>query len=158
MLWKKLKPYALWILLVEAVGFLAALFSGGGTKQFALYANKPPLTPPSVVFPVVWGILYALLGIGTARIWELSESRQRSKALNWFIIQLVLNFFWTLVFFNAAAYGVASVWVVVLWTAVFVMILQFSKLDKPAAWLQIPYLLWLTFATYLTFGVWLMNG
>lgn len=155
---KKYKPYVLWVLLVEAVGFLSALLSRNGVEWFNEFAAKPPLSPPKAVFPVVWGILYALMGVSAARIWLSPESRQRNAGLNWFVIQLVLNFFWSLIFFNARAYGVAAIWIVALWLAVLVMIFKFRSVDMAAAWLQVPYLIWLTFAAYLTFGVWLYNG
>lgn len=155
---KRFKPYALWILLVEAIGFLASLLTRRGTENFSQFADKPPLTPPEVVFPIVWGILYALMGISAARVWLTPESKERSRGLNLFVIQLVLNVFWTLIFFNAAAYGLASVWIVALWVAVLAMTLQFFSVDRLAAWLQMPYLLWLTFASYLTFGVWILNS
>ena len=149
--------YGIWIALVEAVGFLASLLTRKGTRQFYETAAQPPLSPPKWVFPTVWAALYALMGIGAARVWQAPESRERSQALNWFVIQLALNFFWTLIFFNAKAYGAAAVWLVVLWAAVLVMILKFRKVDSLAAWLQVPYLAWLTFAAYLNFGVWLVN-
>lgn len=152
------KAYVLWVLLVEAVGVLAALVTGEGTAWFTENAVKPPLTPPSIVFPIVWTVLYGLMGVSAARIWQMPDSQDRSRSLNLFIIQLILNFFWTLIFFNARAYGVASIWIVILWIAVLLMILQFRKTDMLAAWLQIPYLIWLTLAAYLTFGVWLLNG
>lgn len=155
--WKKLKPYILWILLAEALGVLAALLTKEGTAWFNEFAAQPPLSPPEWVFPIVWAILYALMGISAARIWTAPESKPREWSLNLFIGQLILNFFWTLVFFNARAYGIASVWIVVLWAVVLAMILTFRKVDSAAAWLQIPYLAWLTFASYLTFGVWLLN-
>lgn len=142
---------------VETVGFFASLLSRQATKEFSMTAFQPPLTPPQWVFPVAWGILYALMGISAVRIWQAPASKDRSKGLNLFVIQLVLNFFWTLIFFNAQAYGLAAVWIVVLWIAVLLMILQFWKVDMIAAWLQVPYLIWLTFAAYLTFGVWMLN-
>lgn len=154
---KKYKPYLLWVLLVETVGFLASLLTRGGLEWFREYASQPPLSPPEIVFPIVWGILYGLMGISAAQIWLSPESRSRKWCLNLFITQLILNFFWTLIFFNAKAYGLASVWIVVLWITVLLMILQFRKTDPLAAWLQVPYLAWLTFATYLTFGVWMRN-
>lgn len=152
------KTYVLWVLLVEAVGVLAALLTRDGTEWFVENAVKPPLTPPSIVFPIVWTVLYGLMGISSARIWQSPDSPQRLRSLNLFIIQLILNFFWTLIFFNARAYGVASIWIVILWVTVLLMILQFRKVDMLAAWLQIPYLIWMTLASYLTFGVWLLNG
>lgn len=154
----KWKPYILWVLLVEAVGFLAALLTMDGVDIFQMYAEQPPLTPPSWVFPVVWTILYGLMGISAARIWEKPDSNERTQALRWFWLQLILNFLWTLIFFNAQAYGIASIWILALWAAVAWMITRFWKIDKLAGWLQIPYLVWLTLAAYLTFGVWVRNG
>lgn len=155
--WKKIKPYLIGIGAVEGVGFLASFLSREGTKEFNQTAVQPALTPPQWVFPVAWGILYALMGISAVRVCQAEPSKARSSGLNLFVAQLVLNFFWTLVFFNAQAYGLASVWIVVLWLVVLAMILQFRKVDPVAAWLQVPYLLWLTFAAYLTFGVWMLN-
>lgn len=155
---KRLKPYILWIALTEAVGALSALLTRSGTQYFSEYAVMPPLSPPAWVFPVVWTVLYALMGISAARIWISEDSQERKWGLNLYIIQLILNFFWSPIFFNAMAYGVASVWIVVLWATVLLMILAFYKVDRTAAWLQLPYLAWITFAAYLTFGVWLLNG
>ena len=152
-----MKPYLFGIGAVEAVGFLASFLSREGTKRFNETAIQPALTPPQWVFPLAWGILYALMGISAVRIWQAPASKARTSGLNLFVIQLVLNFFWTLVFFNAQAFGLASAWIVVLWLVVLAMILQFRKVDPVAAWLQVPYLVWLTFATYLTFGVWSLN-
>ena len=157
MKFRKIKPYLLWVLLSEAVGFLAGLITRHGEKWFHEFANKPPLTPARWVFPVAWTALYALMGIGAARIWKEPESKNRSWALNVFAVQLILNFFWSLIFFNARAYGLAAVWIVMLWIAVMVMILRFHRVDTVAAWLQVPYLVWLTFASYLALGVWLLN-
>jgi tryptophan-rich sensory protein len=97
------------------------------------------------------------MGIGAARISMTPPSRERSLGLNLFIIQLAVNFFWSLIFFNAQAYGLALIWLLLLWVLVLLMILAFRKTDQTAAWLQIPYLLWLTFAAYLNAGVWLLN-
>ena len=154
---KQYVPYVLGILAVEAVGLLAALLTRSGTEYFAVNVTKPPLTPPAWVFPVVWTVLYALMGVGAVRIRQAPESEPRSDSLNLFAIQLALNFFWPLVFFNARAYGLAVVWVLALWVAVLWMILKFRKVDTLAAWLQVPYLVWLTLATYLTLGVWILN-
>ena len=153
----KWKPYAFWIVLSEAVGLLSGWLSREGTAVFGQTALQPPLSPPSWVFPVVWTILYALMGISTARISLLPPSAERSKGLNLFVAQLIVNFFWSLIFFNAQAYGFAALWLLLLWSLVLWMILTFYKIDPAAAYLQIPYLLWLTFAAYLNVGVWLLN-
>lgn len=151
------KPYAFWIILTEAVGALSGWLTRDGSKYFNESVIQPPLSPPALVFPVVWGILYALLGFSAARIWLSPPSPQRHRGLNLFITQLVVNFFWSLIFFNARAYGFAFLWLLLLWGLVLWMILTFRKTDLLAAKLQIPYLLWLTFAAYLNFGVWYLN-
>ena len=151
------KAYAFWILLTEAVGALSGWLTREGSQSFSETVLQPPLSPPSIVFPIVWTILYALLGIGAARIYLSAHSPERNKALNLFIVQLVVNFFWSLIFFNAQAYGFAFLWLLLLWALALGMILQFRRADPLAASLQIPYLLWLTFAAYLNLGVWYLN-
>ena len=151
------KVYAFWIGLSELVGILAGLLTRGGMQIYTEMVNKPPLTPPAIVFPIVWTILYALMGISAARIWLMPESAERNRGLTVFVAQLIVNFFWPLFFFNLQAYGFAALWLIFLWVLVLYMILTFYKTDRLAAWLQVPYLLWLTFAAYLNLGVWLMN-
>ena len=147
------KTYLFWIAVSEAVGALSGWLSRDGTEFFSQTASQPPLSPPAVLFPIIWGILYALMGISAARIWLAPSSSDRSNGLNLFISQLVVNFFWSLIFFNAQAYGFAFLWLLLLWALVLAMILTFHQVDPLAAKLQIPYLLWLTFAAYLSFGV-----
>ena len=118
---------------------------------------KPPLSPPGWLFPVVWSILYALMGVGAARVCLAPPSRTRSLGLNLFVVQLIVNFFWSPIFFNAQAFGFAFLWLLLLWGLVLWMTCTFRKTDPLAAKLQIPYLLWLTFAAYLNFGVWYLN-
>jgi tryptophan-rich sensory protein len=151
------KTYAFWIILCEAVGALAGWISAGGIEVYSALANKPPLTPPQWIFPVVWSILYALMGISAARISLTPPSKERNRGLNLFTAQLIVNFFWPLLFFNAQAFGFALIWLILLWVLVLAVILTFRKIDKTAAWLLIPYLLWLTFAVYLNAGVYILN-
>lgn len=153
----KWKIYTAGVLITEAVGALSGWLTREGTKAFQSSVNKPPLTPPPAVFPIAWGILYALMGIGAARIYMANKTTARSRSLNLYIIQLVMNFFWSLIFFNAQAYGFALIWLLVLWALVLWMTLTFRKTDPIAAFLQIPYLLWLAFAAYLNLGVWYLN-
>ena len=151
------KPYLIWILIAEAVGGLSGWLSSSGIKQYQETILQPPLSPPMFLFPIVWGILYALMGFSAARVWLAPPSRVRSRGLNVFIAQLVMNFFWSLIFFNAQAFGFAFLWLLVLWALVLWMLLLFYRTDPLAGLLQIPYLLWLTFAAYLNFGVWYLN-
>ena len=115
------------------------------------------MSPPAIVFPVVWSILYALMGIGAARIYQSPASGARSRSLQIFLLQLAFNFFWSIIFFNFQNFGFAFVWLLALWGLILWMILSFRTVDLLAAWLQIPYLLWVTFAAYLNFGVWILN-
>lgn len=151
------KTYAAWILFTEAVGALSGWLTRKGTKIYNETIAQPPLSPPSMVFPIVWAILFALMGIGAARIYLVPPSGARSRSLLLFLIQLAVNFFWSIFFFNLQAFGFAFIWLILLWLLILLMILSFRKVDKVAAWLQIPYLLWVTFAAYLNFGVWLLN-
>ncbi|MBQ1170251.1 MAG: tryptophan-rich sensory protein [Oscillospiraceae bacterium] len=154
---KPWKTYLLWILLTEAAGGLSGWLTREGTKAYSQAIVQPPLSPPGWVFPVVWTILFALMGIGAARIYLAPPSKARSRGLNLFISQLVVNFFWSPIFFNPQAFGLAFFWLLLLWGLVIWMILTFRKVDRTAANLQIPYLLWLTFAAYLNAGVWYLN-
>ena len=152
------KPrYFLWIAAVESVGVLSGILSREGTTFYESNVQKPSLTPPGILFPVVWAVLYALMGISAARVSASWEGQARSRGLNLFVIQLVFNFFWSLIFFNIRNYGFSLLWLLGMWGLIIAMILQFRKVDKPAALLQIPYLLWVTFAAYLNFGVWRLN-
>lgn len=151
------KTYLFWIGLAETVGLLSGLLSRTATASFGASALQSPLSPPAIVFPIVWTILYALMGIGAARIRLAPASTQRSRSMNLFITQLIVIFFWSLIFFNAGAYGFALIWLLLLWALVLWMILSFRKTDPLAALLQVPYLLWLTFAAYLNYAVWSLN-
>lgn len=151
------KPYLFWVLLAEAVGVLSGWLTRAATEVYSETIVKPPLSPPGWVFPVVWTVLFALMGIGAARVYLRPPSAMRSLGLNLFIAQLAVNFFWSPIFFNLQAFGLAFFWLLILWVLVFTMILTFRKTDPLAANLQIPYLLWLTFAAYLNFGVWYLN-
>ena len=157
MLKKNWKTYAFWILLSEAVGALSGWLTREGTKAYQASILQPPLSPPGIVFPIVWSILFALMGIGAARVYLTSPSGRRTRALAVFLLQLLFNFFWSIIFFNAQAFGFAFVWLIILWVLILWMIRAFFKVARAAALLQVPYLLWVTFAAYLNAGVWLLN-
>lgn len=151
------KVYAIWIAIAEGIGFLSGWLSRDGMERYSQSVVQPPLAPPMWLFPVVWVILYALMGIGAARVWQAPESQLRRRGLNIFVAQLVVNFFWSLIFFNLQAFGFAFIWLLLLWFLVLWMIVTFHQVDPLAAWLQVPYLIWLTFAAYLNFAVWMLN-
>ena len=151
------KSYVFWILLSETVGIVAGLLNMEGMKDFSQNAIKPGFYPPPIVFPIVWTILYALMGIGMARVQRLGSIPGSARAGNLFIAQLIVNFFWPLVFFNAKAYGLALVFLAVLWLLTVEMIDAFRKEDRIAGNLQLPYLLWLSFAALLNEQIWQLN-
>ncbi len=152
---RKIAAYAIFILITLAAGGLGAIVTSKGMPSFD-QAAKPALTPPDTVFPIVWTILYILVGIGMARVW-LTGSRERSDALLIYAVQLILNFFWTVWFFGLEAYLFAFIWLLLLIMAIIIMIYSFYRMDRAAAYIQIPYLLWCIFAAYLNFGVWRLN-
>lgn len=153
----KWKTYALWIAVTEGIGFLSGFLTRQGTKKYAQKVTQPPLSPPMWVFPVVWTALFALMGIGAARIWMNGKSDQRRRALRLFGVQLGFNFFWSILFFNLSWYGAALGWLLILWVLIAAMIAAFRRVDTTAAWMQLPYLAWVTFAAYLNAGVWALN-
>lgn len=112
--------------------------------------NKPPFAPPGILFPIVWGILYTLMGVSLYLVY-LSDGSKRSYYL--FGIQLAVNLIWPFLFFTLEAFTLAAVWIIVLWILIILMIVSFYKDAKLAAFLQIPYLLWVTFATVL--NIWI---
>lgn len=139
-----------------AVGGLAALLSGGMSDYKTL--NQPPLSPPGWVFPIVWSILYLLMGYASYRVSESDAAPQQvRKALGYYGIQLFFNFLWPIVFFGFNAYLPAFIVLVVLWILIAITLWSFDKLDSLAGTLLIPYLLWVTFAGYLNLGVFLLN-
>lgn len=151
------KTYAFWILFTEAVGALAGFLSKEGMELYKTQIIKPPLSPPAILFPIVWAILYALMGFGAARIWLAPRSTDRTFGIGIYLLQLAFNFVWSLLFFNAEVFGFAFIWLAVLAILIVWMIVLFSKTDRLAAWLQVPYFLWVLFAGYLNYGVWMLN-
>ena len=151
------KLFAFWIILSEAVGALSGWLSQEAMQSFGETITQPSFTPPALLFPIVWTILYALMGVSAARVILAGASPEGNNGINLFIAQLIVNFFWSLIFFNAQAYGFAFIWLLLLWILVLAMILHFRRVDPLAAKLQIPYLIWLTFAAFLNFAVWYLN-
>lgn len=142
------------ILIPLAAGSLSALLSGNMSIYSSL--NKPSLSPPSYIFPIVWTLLYILMGISSYIIY-VSGNVNSVKALKIYALQLFFNFCWSIIFFGFSQYLFAFLWLAVLIILIIVMILQFYKISPVAAYLQIPYLLWCTFAAYLNFKIYIMN-
>lgn len=143
--------------MTEAVGALAGFLTREGTKLYNQRIVKPPLSPPPIVFPIVWALLYALMAYGAARVYLTKPSAERSRSLRLYLIQLAFNFFWSILFFNLEAFGAAFVWLAALWALILMTLISFRRVDRTAAALQYPYLLWVLFAGYLNLGVWMLN-
>ncbi len=149
--WKKLLIY---LAVPLFVGVLASLIS---KDSFALYGTlaRPPLSPPAWIFPVVWTVLYLLMGLSSYLVSGKGEASE--QALFLYGIQLFIQFFWPIIFFREQSFLLAFIWLCLLFVFVLLMTLRFYQISPPAAFLQIPYLLWLIYAGYLNFGVFLQN-
>lgn len=141
------------IIITMLIGSFFSFFTGNDIYNEIV---KPPLSPPGLVFPIVWFILYTLMGISFYIVLE-TDSVERDIACLLYIIQLVFNSFWTLIFFGFNNFLLSFIWLLVLIGLVIFMIIKFYKVNKTAGLLQIPYLLWLIFALYLNFSIYLLN-
>ena len=137
------------------VGFVSSILSGGGMSTFGML-NKPPLSPPGWVFPVVWTILYILMGIASYLV-AGSDEEMVTKALSLYSYQLAVNFLWPVFFFSFEWYLFAFFWILLLWGLVFMTTVLFGRISGVAGLLMVPYLLWITFAAYLNLGIWWLN-
>ena len=153
---QKFKIFGLSILISELIGGLSALLTIGGMKNFATVI-KPDLTPPMVVFPIVWSILFALMGISAAIIYMSRPTVNRNYSIIIYVCQLAVNFFWSIIFFNLQFFGLAFFWLLLLIALIVLMIYKFYKVSRLSAVLQVPYLIWVTFAGYLTYNIWVLN-
>ena len=153
----KFRPLIVSILIPLAVGGLSAFLTRDAMKLFGM-VKQPPLSPPSWLFPVVWSILYILMGIASCRIWtsDVSVSR-RDRALRFYAVSLAFNFLWPIFFFGMELYLFSFLWLILLWLLVLICVILFYYISDTAGKLMIPYLVWLTFAGYLNLGVWLLN-
>lgn len=136
-------------------GILSALITRNSMDTYK-NLNLPKLAPPSILFPIVWTILFILMGISAYIIYE-SNSDQKQSALTIYGIQLLVNFIWPILFFNLELYLFSFIWIILLWLLIILMINSFKKISNVAAYLQIPYLLWVTFASYLNFMIYYNN-
>ncbi len=151
----KLKPLLVNLLIPLAVGGLSALLTMSSMETFAKL-KQPPLSPPGWLFPVVWTVLFLLMGIAAYLVW-MRDSTGRNGALLLYGLQLIFNFAWTLIFFNGQKYGFALLWLLALWALILLTTLRFFRESKAAGCLMVPYLAWVTFAAYLNAGVWYLN-
>lgn len=150
------KTLSVSLLVSLGAGLLSAVLSGdmaGWYRQLRL----PPGAPPAGVFPAVWTVLYLLMGVSAFLVWR-SGAPGRRATLWLYAAQLAINAAWPLLFFRGQLYLCALVWLLMLWVFAAAMVVRFHRASPAAAWLQAPYLLWLTFALYLNYSVYQLNG
>ena len=152
--WSELLIY---VISAELVGALSGIASGGDFGSFYQSLQQPPFAPPGWLFPVAWVILYALMGI-SAYLIARTETQQGSAALKLYWAQLAVNFLWSPVFFRFKSLGGAAAVIVVLLLMVIAMTVWFWRIRRTAGLLNLPYVLWTAYATYLTIGILLLNG
>ena len=154
---KSIRHLILCLAIPLVVGGVSAFLTKDSMEQFRKL-NKPPLTPPGWLFPVVWTVLFLMMGLASYLVWKSDGPRRAVRsALTLYGIQLGFNFFWTILFFNMDLYLFAFFWLAVLWALILATTIRFYRLSRPAGYLMVPYLVWVTFAGYLNFGIYLLN-
>jgi tryptophan-rich sensory protein len=151
-------PPIIFIAMCEAVGIIGSFATASSVTTWYSMLTKPFLNPPSWVFGPVWTMLYALMGIAAYMVWKKGIERSDvRRALTVFVIQLLLNALWSPLFFGARNLTAAFVDIVLMWIAIIATIIVFKKISKPAAWLLLPYILWVSFAAYLNYALLVLN-
>jgi len=145
------------ILLTLGTGAVAGIFTGQSVSGWYATLNQPSFNPPNWVFGPVWSTLYFLMGISLWLVLKLKPSLQRNRAILIFIVQLVLNFLWSFLFFYFNLIGAALIDIILLWGSILTMLFLFFRLRPVAAYINIPYLLWVSFATVLNTAYFFLN-
>lgn len=154
-LWLKI---LLAVLLINLLGGIGAVFTVNAIPEWYARLNRPPGVPPNWVFGPVWTLLYTSMGVAFALVWDRGEpGAARKRALIWFAVQMILNILWTPVFFGVHRLFAALVVIVLLIGAIAITMRYFAKAFRLAAWLLVPYLMWVSYATYLNAGFWWLN-
>lgn len=144
-----------YIFITLLIGVIPSIFVYRNIENYKLL-SKPPLSPPSFIFPIVWTIIYILLAISFYRVMN-THNNKKSEAKLIYFIQLVVNALWTPIFFGFNEYFLAFLWIIMLILLVVIMLITFFKIDKISFYLNIPYIIWLLFASYLNFGIFVLN-
>lgn len=152
----RLKPLLASLFIALGVGALAGIITMDSMEEYSSIANQPSFAPPGWLFPVVWSILYILMGIA-AYIVYVSSDENKTTALIFYGVQLALNFLWPILFFGANNYLLAFIELIILWIAVIVTTVLFFRVKPAAGYLMIPYILWLTFAGILNLSIYVLN-
>ncbi|MEO7446434.1 MAG: TspO/MBR family protein [Ferruginibacter sp.] len=155
---KKILPLALAILIPVAIGAVSGLFTTEAIGGWYRTIVKPSFNPPNWIFGPVWTLLYILMGIASWLVWKQGKNKDVKPALTLYAIQLILNFSWSFIFFYLEQPGWAFAEIIVLWVMILLTIFAFSKHSKTAAWLMVPYISWVSFASLLNFSIWHLNA
>lgn len=140
------------------VGAIAGFFTSSGVNTWYAIANKPSFNPPNWLFAPVWTALYIMMGIALYLVWKSeTEKAVKQTAIILFGVQLLLNFFWSFIFFYAQQPGWAFIEILIMWLFILLTILWFRKISPVAAWLLVPYICWVSFASVLNFYIWKLN-
>ena len=145
------------IALPLGIGAIAGVFTAQSIPEWYATLNKPSFNPPNWLFGPVWTILYLLMGISFFLIWKIAPSKERNVAIFVFLIQLLLNFGWSFFFFYFKMIGFALVEISLLWMSIVIMLILFYKVRPVAAYINIPYFLWVSFATVLNAAYYFLN-
>ncbi len=141
-----------------SAGVIGSIFTAPAISEWYDMLEKPALNPPSWVFGPTWTVLYVLMGVAAFLIWKKGLDRTDVKTALWaFVIQLILNASWSVIFFGFRSPGPAFAEIVLLWMAIVVTMILFNRVSRPAAYLMTPYILWVTFAAYLNYAIWMLN-
>jgi translocator protein len=146
------------ILICESAGLIGSIFTNMSLHTWYIALNKPSFNPPNIIFPIVWNILFILMGISLYLIWDKeSDNKQKNTAVIFFILQLIFNILWSAAFFGMRSPSLALGVLVILWIFILVTILKFLKIHKISAYLMIPYICWVSFAATLNIYIILLN-
>lgn len=150
---------AITIAVSELAGIIGSVFTMPSIPGWYAGIVKPTVNPPAWVFGPVWTTLFAFMGIAAFLVWKKGLDRRDVKiALSIFLGQLALNTLWSIIFFGFHSPGGAFVEIIFLWFSIVATIITFAKISRPAAWLLLPYILWVSFAMYLNFAIWTLNA
>lgn len=146
------------IIACNAIGLLASLITLPAIPAWYAGLEKPFFTPPNWLFGPVWTLLYTMMGISAAAIWQVGlNNKQVKHALAIFVAQLMMNGMWSYLFFGFQSVGLAMMEIIALWLAILLTIIRFKEIKAWAAWLLLPYLIWVTYAAALNFGIFILN-
>lgn len=145
------------ILLPLLIGISSSFLTSNAMMQFH-FLNKPPLSPPAWLFPAAWTILYVLMGFASFLVLQTAGDRTiKMRGLIFYAIQLVFNFFWTILFFNGQMYLVSFIWLVMMTALIVLAAIDFFRINRLAGLMMVPYILWCCFAGYLNMGIYILS-